>query len=67
MLGVREKMRSGKENWRTVTASIKKKERATGLVVQWLRLGLPMQGVWVRILGREPRFHTHLVAKKIKT
>ena len=29
----------------------------TSLVVQWLRLRLPMQGVWVRSLIRELRSH----------
>ena len=35
----------------------------TSLVVQWLKLGLPMQGVWVRSLVRELR-STCLVAKR---
>ena len=35
----------------------------TALVVQWLKLGLPMQGVWVRSLVRELR-STCLVAKR---
>ena len=34
-----------------------KKQQGTSLVVRWLRLCLPMQGVWVRTLVRELRSH----------
>ena len=36
----------------------------TSLVVQWLRLHLPMQGVWVRSLVRELRSHMPYSQKK---
>jgi len=32
-------------------------EVGTSLAVQWLRLHLPMQGVWVQSLVRELRSH----------
>ena len=32
---------------------LKKRIEGTSLVVQWLRIGLPMQGTWVRSLGQE--------------
>ena len=35
----------------------KKKKKGTSLEVQWLRLCLPMQVVWVWSLAGEPRFH----------
>ena len=36
--------------------SIKNKS-GTSLVVQWLRIHLPIQGMWVQMLVRELRFH----------
>ena len=36
---------------------IKTKMEGTSLVVQWLRIFLPKQGMWVLYLVREPRFH----------
>ena len=36
---------------------LKKCSLGTSLVVQWLRLHLPVQGVWVRSLVRELRSH----------
>ena len=35
----------------------KKKVRGTTLMVQWLRILLPMQETWIRSLVREPRSH----------
>ena len=42
------------------------RERGTSLVVQWLRLRLPKQGVWVQSLIRELRSHT-LLGQETKT
>ena len=36
---------------------IKTKMEGTSLVVQWLRIYLPMQGMWVLYLVRESRSH----------
>ena len=36
---------------------LKNEQCGTSLAVQWLRLRLPMQGVWVRSLVRELRSH----------
>ena len=33
------------------------KKRRTALVVQWIRIRLPMQGTWVQSLVRELRSH----------
>ena len=41
-----------------VNMYIKKKSLRTSLVVQWLRIHLPMQGTWVRVLVQEdPECH----------
>ena len=32
-------------------------ELGSSLVVQWLRIHLPMKGTWVQSLVREPRSH----------
>ena len=32
-------------------------QEGTSLVIQWLRICLVMQGMWVRSLVRELRFH----------
>ena len=32
-------------------------QEGTSLVIQWLRICLAMQGMWVRSLVRELRFH----------
>ena len=48
------------------TAIKKKKIPGTSLVVQWLRLHLPMQGSWVQPLVGELRSHMLQVPPKIK-
>ena len=35
----------------------KSEDAKTSLVVEWLRLRLPMQGVWVQSLGQGTRYH----------
>ena len=42
-----------------------KKYHGTSMEVQWLKIHLPMQGVWVRSLVRKPRSHI-LLGKKTK-
>ena len=37
-----------------------KNRAGTSLVIQWLRICLPMQGMWVLYLVMEPRFHMPL-------
>ena len=39
--------------WTPDSKSIIEKRIGTSLVVQWLRIRLPMQGTWVRSLVRE--------------
>ena len=41
--------------------------QGTSLAVQWLRLHLPMQEVWVQSLGGELRFHMPHGQKNQKT
>ena len=38
---------------KSTNTSIKKKEKGISLVVQWLRIHLPMQGTWVQALLQE--------------
>ena len=38
-------------------SNINKTEIGTSLMVQWLRLHLPVQGVWARSLVKDLRFH----------
>ena len=41
--------------------------QGTSLRVQWLRLHLPMQGVWFLLLLRELRFHMpHVIWNHVK-
>ena len=37
--------------------SQEEKETGTSLVIQWLRVCLPLQGMWVQSLVRELGFH----------
>ena len=48
------KIEEGQEKWNFAGF---KDRGGTSLLVQWLRPHLPMQGVWVRSLVRELRFH----------
>ena len=45
--------------------SLELTQRGTLLAVQWLRLHLPMQGVWVQSLVRELRSHMPRGQKKL--
>ena len=45
---------------------VRKQKEGTFLAVQWLRLHLPKQGVWVRSLVKELRSHRHC-GQKTKT
>ena len=45
-------------------AIIKKSTNGTSLVAQWLRIHLPMQGTWVRVLVQEDPM-CHRVAKPV--
>ena len=41
------------------TWKLKKSDSGTSQVVQWLRLRLPMQGVWIQSLVRELSSHVN--------
>ena len=54
------------KSWSPVSVFFKKEIPGTSLVVQWLRIHLPMQEEWVQSLVRELRYHMPCDQKKKK-